>query len=113
MSAHAVTVTPDTDLTIVVELATSTGIKSVPVVDSRDRVVGVISRRDIVHMLARSDSRLEQEVDAFLLSTGLGPWLVEVQDGVVELSGPSDEHERTVATILARSVPGVVEVRLR
>lgn len=112
MSPHAVTVRPDTDLAVAVELATSTGIKSLPVVDDDNRVVGIISRRDVVRMLARSDDLLEREVDALLLSTGIRDWLVEVHDGVVELSGPRDDRSRSVATLLAGSVPGVVEVRV-
>lgn len=113
MTPHAVTVRPETDLTTAIELLTSTGIKSLPVVDAHHRVVGMVSRRDVVRVLARSDERLEQEVDALLCSTGLRDWLVEVHDGVVELTGSEDEKERTIATILARTVQGVVEVRAR
>jgi osmotically-inducible protein OsmY len=36
---------------------------------------------------------------------------VTVHDGVVELSGPSDPTDRRLATLLARGVPGVVEIR--
>ena len=111
MSPHAVTVRPDTDIVTAVELATSTGIKSLPVVDARDRVVGIISRRDVVRMLAHSDERIEAEVDALLASAGSGDWLVEAHDGVAELTGPDDPSARRVASVLARSVPGVLEVR--
>lgn len=113
MSPHAITVRPETDLTTAIDLTTSTGIKSLPVVDHDDRVVGVLSRRDVVRMMAKSDQRLEEEVDAFLLSTGLTDWLVDVHDGVVELTGGSDRRERTIAAILARAVAGVTEVRVR
>lgn len=113
MTAHPVTVRPDTDLDVAVELATSTSVKSLPVVDDDDRVVGMLSRSDVVRMLARSDDLLEEEVDALLVSAGVRDWLVDVHDGVAEISGPSDRKERAVAEVLAGSVPGVVEVRVR
>src|SRR5690606_27517814 len=51
MSPHAVKVRPDTDLADAIDLMTSTAVKSLPVVDDHDRVVGVVSRRDVVHVL--------------------------------------------------------------
>jgi hypothetical protein len=39
------------------------------------------------------------------------PFRMTVHDGVVELSGPSDPTDRRLATLLARGVPGVVEIR--
>jgi len=112
MSRHAVTVKPDTDLATAVDIATSTGIKSLPVVDQDDRVVGMISRRDVVRMLARSDIRLEHDIDELLVSTGMRDWLVDVRDGVAEITGPVDVHDRVVARVIAGSVPGVVDVRV-
>lgn len=112
MSAHAVAVHEETDLAVAVELATSSAIKTLPVVDADDRLVGVLSRRDVVHMLARSDDLLESEVDALLVSAGLRDWLVQVEDGVAEISGTADRRERVLAEILARAVPGVVEVHV-
>lgn len=110
MTAHAITVTPDTDLSEAVDLVTSTGVKCLPVVDERHRVVGVVSRRDVVRVLAREDEALEQEVDALLVAAGRRDWLVDVRDGVAEISGPGTEPERSLAKALARTVPGVVAV---
>lgn len=112
MTAHAVTVHPHTDVAVAVDLATSTGVKSLPVVDDHGRVVGVLSRRDVVRVLARSDDLLEQDIDSLLVSAGERDWLVEVHDGVAEISGPHGLRDRTIAKVLAGSVPGVVEVRL-
>ncbi len=55
-SRHAVTAHPHDDLADVVELLTSTAIKSVPVVDRKGVVLGVLSRSDVVHLLARADA---------------------------------------------------------
>lgn len=112
MTAHAITVRPDTDLAVAVDLVTSIGIKCLPVVDTDDRVVGVVSRRDVVRVLARADEMLEQEVDALLVAAGMPDWLVDVHDGVAEISGPETSRERTLAKVLARTVPGVVTVNV-
>ena len=112
MTTHAITVHPETDLAQAVELVTSTGIKCLPVVDESDRVVGVVSRRDVVRMLARADETLEQEVDALLVSAGIRDWLVDVHDGIAEINGPETDRERTLAKVLARTVPGVVAVNV-
>lgn len=111
VSPHAVTVCPETDLATVVELATSTDLETIPVVDAENRVLGVISRRDAVRTLARSDDHVERDVNAFLRSTGLREWLGEVCDGVVDLTGPRDGRQRMIARLLTHSIPGVVEVR--
>jgi CBS domain-containing protein len=108
MSGHPVTVRPDDDLADAVELLTSTAVKSLPVVGA-GRVVGVVSRRDVLHLLARDDVRVESEVAELFRADGVD-WLVEVTDGVVRVTGPTDDHQRRLATVLARSVAGVVAV---
>lgn len=112
MTTHAVTVHVDTDLASAVELMTSTSVKALPVVDSRNRVVGVVSRSDVVQMLACADTTIESEVDALLVSLGHNDWLVEVHDGVVDVSGPDSVNDRSLADVAARTVAGVVEVRV-
>jgi CBS domain-containing protein len=105
MSGHPVTVRPDTDLVMAVELLTSTAVKSLPVVDRRGRLEGVLSRSDIVRLLARADELLR--------TTGLQDWLVEVTDGTADLLGPEGTTEALVARLLAETVPGVIDVRTR
>jgi CBS-domain-containing membrane protein len=112
MTPHAVTVRPDTELATAVELITSTSVKSVPVVDTKGRVVGMLSRGDVVKMLARADADIEREVDALLTSAGLDDWVAEVTDGTVALCGPEDSTNKGLAHLVAGTVPGVIEVRL-
>jgi len=109
---HAVVVHPDDDLATAVELMTSTSVKSLPVVDRNHRVVGIVSRSDVVRLLARADTTIEGEVDELLRSLGYPNWLVEVHDGVVELTGPSGPSEIGLARTVAGTVPGVVDVRV-
>ncbi len=113
MSPHPVTVHPETDLAEAVELLTSTTVKSVPVVDRQGYLKGVLSRSDIVRLLARADAEIQREVDELLRSTGLKDWLVDVQDGAVQLLGPEDSDDTLVARLLAATVPGVLDVSAR
>jgi CBS domain-containing protein len=110
MSTYVLTVSSDADLADAVDLMTSTVVKSLPVVDN-GKVVGVVSRKDVVHVLARRDDHIRAELDDLVRSDG-ADWEVEVRDGVVQVTGPVDEHERRVAEILAGSVAGVVAVRI-
>ena len=108
MSTYPLTVTSDTELAKAADLMTSTVVKSLPVVD-HGRVVGVISRRDIIRMLSREDPRIEAEIDELLRQAGKD-WLIDVTDGIAVVDGPSDEKERELARILVCSVPGVIGV---
>ena len=111
MSSHPVTVTPDTDLAVAAALMTDTTVKSLPVVDELDRVVGVVSRRDIVRVLARPDAAVEADVDDLYRRLGQD-WLVAVTDGEAAVTGPADRFERSMAEAAALSVPGVRRVRV-
>ncbi len=111
MSQTPLTVSSGSDLADAVDLMTSTVVKSLPVLD-HGRVVGVVSRRDVVHVLARRDEAIRAEVEDLVRSEA-ADWLVDVDDGVVQVSGPSDEHERRLAEVLAGSVSGVIAVRVR
>ena len=110
MTRHAITVSEVADLAIAVDLLTSTSVKSVPVV-RRGRVVGVLSRRDVVRVLARDDARIAAEVADLFHADGMD-WLADVDDGVVTVSGPSTDPEQRLARALAGTVPGVVAVRV-
>lgn len=108
MSRRPLTVTSDTDLAKAVDLMTSTVIRSLPVVD-RGRVVGVVSRRDIIRLLSRADPRIEAEIDERLRQAGQD-WLVAVTDGIAVVDGPADETQQELAGVLVCTVPGVVGI---
>jgi CBS domain-containing protein len=99
------------DLDEAVELMATTMIKSLPVVE-HGYVVGMISRSDVIHLLANRDQRLRTEV-VDLLNSECPDWLVEVADGVVTVTGPADQHERRLAAVLAGSITGVQAVKVR
>jgi len=113
MTSPAITVGERDDLADVVELMTSRSLKSLPVVDAAGRVVGMISRSDLVRVRARADDDVRQDVGTLLLSLEHPDWLVDVHDGVVEIAGPGTSLDRSIAEVTAGTVPGVVGVHVQ
>lgn len=111
MTALPVTVHPDTDLAEAAQLMTESTVKSLPVVED-SRLVGIVSRTDVVRMLARRDELVEADIDALIRSEGMD-WLVEVEDGVAVLEGAGQPSDVRLARALVFTVPGVVGVRFR
>jgi CBS domain-containing protein len=97
------------DVLELVNLMIRTRVKSVPVV--RDgAVIGIVSRRDLMRMLAHGDERIREDVLAALeaAAAGTAATRVAVRDGIVELYGEDDPPG--IADVIARTVPGVVRV---
>jgi CBS domain-containing protein len=114
MSAHPLTTTPDADVADVADMMLRRDVRSVPVLDGR-AVVGIISRRDILRTAVRDDEVLAREVQHRLDEyAGVpGRWTAAVHDGVATVAGEvADDTDRTVLTVLTRSVPGVTVVEL-
>ncbi|MEI8406496.1 MULTISPECIES: CBS domain-containing protein [unclassified Kribbella] len=111
MTHLVVSVRPDDDLDTAIDLMRTTMIKSLPVLDDQ-KVVGMLSRSDIIHLLAGRDQRIRGDVSE-LLTTENPAWTVEVHDGTVTVTGPTDPHERRLAEVLTGTVRGVVAIRVR
>jgi CBS domain-containing protein len=111
MTRHVMTVQETTDVAELAELMMTTGVKSVPVVRGT-RLIGIVSRRDLMGVLARSDERIRDDVVDALgeYGTGGSGWDVTVRDGVVELRGRADVATEHIVDVLTRTVPGVVRV---
>lgn len=111
MSQSVYTLAEDTDAAAAARMMLRHGLKSVPVV-AGDRVVGIVARRDLLRLVARGDqdvradlqSRLQEEIRL------LQRVRIDVADGVVTVSGAGDLGRQLVVA-LARTVPGVAEVR--
>ena len=110
MSHLVVTVDVDDELDVAIDLMWSTMVKSLPVLE-HGRVAGMISRSDVVHLLAGRDNRIRAEVRE-LLQAESPDWHVDVRDGVVTVVGPADPHERKLADVLAGTIRGVIAVRI-
>jgi CBS-domain-containing membrane protein len=124
MTRDVVTVSEDTQIEDIVELMETRRIRRVPVV--RDgRLVGVISRPDLLHLLAkalepkehkkRSDAALRRAIMAELRRHSWGRTVavsVIVADGIAYLKGTvSDDRERDAVRVAAENVEGVRELR--
>jgi CBS domain-containing protein len=85
------------------------GWKSIPVVHD-DRLVGVISRSDVVRALSRCDEEIQADVRLRLASDGLPGWRVRVCDAEVTVSGVRSRRDASLAEAVAASVRGVRRV---
>ncbi|WNM32097.1 CBS domain-containing protein [Streptomyces sp. Li-HN-5-11] len=90
-------------------------IKRLPVVDGDGRLIGVISRSDLVQLFLRRDRAIQEEIleDVIVRTLGLPPsaLTVEVAEGRVTLSGEVERKSLVPVTVrLCDSVDGVVEV---
>jgi CBS domain-containing protein len=108
MTTAPLSVSADADLAAAAATMVDTQVKSLPVVDG-DRVVGVVSRRDVISVLARADADIEVEVDELLRAAEVEA-VVQVVDGVVRLDGPEEPHAREIARVLTGTVSGVVGI---
>jgi len=112
MTRTVLTVPEDADVTKAARIMLEEHVKQAPVV--RDgKVVGIVSRRDLLRPLARSDAEIRAEVAGLLDDELLGLGEVAVAmlpGGVVRLRGPTEPWQRRLAEVLAGSVPGVTAV---
>ncbi|BCJ49355.1 CBS domain-containing protein [Actinoplanes sp. NBRC 14428] len=114
MAPFPLTTTPDADVAEVADTMLQNDVRSLPVVDDRD-VIGIISRRDILRAMVRSDDVLVREVQHRLdeYADGDRRWTAVVEGGVATVTGTfTSDTERAVVQVLARTVPGVALVRV-
>lgn len=109
MTSPVATMGPGADVAELAAALLSSGHRCMPIVEG-NRVVGVVSRRDLVRVVGREDAAIARDVLRKLEIYG-GPdrWEVEVRDGVVTIADSrDDETDRHVARVIAEAVPGVV-----
>ena len=115
MTREVVCVSPGDDTSDLASVLSHSGVRAVPVVDD-GRVVGIVSRRDLLRAVERDDGTLCREIVARLESlVGHGgcPWRVDVRDGVATVTGPvADDREADVLRVLAGTVAGVVRTHV-
>jgi predicted transcriptional regulator len=112
MSRSVYTLTEDTDAAAAARMMLRHNLKSLPIVTG-DRVVGIVARRDLLRLIARSDHDIQADLERRLreeLDTLQGP-AVTVDSGVVTIDAAIGPLGRQLLEGLARTVPGVVEVR--
>jgi CBS domain-containing protein len=115
MSAPALTIGPRRPVTEAASTMIDEGVNRLPVIDDEERLIGIITRADLVRAFVRSDAEIEKEIreDVFHRTLWLEPELLqlEVSGGEVRLSGQVET--RTDAELIptfVQRVPGVVSV---
>jgi len=114
MTVHAVTAWPDEDVADVARAMLDCDVRSVPVLDDGD-LVGIVSRRDILRTVVRTDDVTRHEVQHRLdeYAGHPGRWSAAVVDAKVTVTGDfDDDMERTVVGVMVRTVPGVAAVSI-
>lgn len=106
-----VTVRAYDDVATAVGLMAGVHARSLPVLDASGALVGIVSRSDVARLLARPDGAIRAEITEVLRAAGRPDWRVSVDGGIVLVEGPRDDGERSLATSVAHTVPGVMEVR--
>lgn len=115
MTAPAITVEVDTPVRDAARIMTERQVNRLPVTDG-GRLVGIVTRADLVRCFVRTDDQLRASIVEEVLHREM--WLderdvtIEVDGGVVTVRGAVEK--RSDAAILARlirDVPGVIDIR--
>jgi len=115
MSPGVVTTSPDTEIYDAAKMMTFQDIKRLPVVDDDARLLGIISRADIVSVFTRPDDVIEDEIREDLIRRVLfidpDQMNVTVANGVVTFVGEvGTRNEARLLSELASRLDGVLHV---
>jgi CBS domain-containing protein len=115
MSAPALTIGARRPVTETATRMIEEGVNRLPVVDHNERLLGIITRADLVRAFVRSDDEIEKEIREDIITRTL--WLepaeleIAVSGGEVELSGQVEtKAEAELIPEFVQRVPGVVSV---
>ena len=118
MTTSVVTIEPDATLARAARLMHRHGVKRLPVVDRDGKLLGIVSRTDLLKIYLRTDAEIREEVEDTLC--GSPGWVVPgtisvlVEDGVVSLEGQAEQRSQIPMLLgVAGAVDGVVDVRSR
>ena len=101
MTTNVITVTPDTSVPALAALLSERGISGVPVVDSADRLVGIVSEGDLLH---RAETGTARRTERRRLR-----WLDTVASDQELARDYVKSHGRIVRDIMSREVIAVTE----
>lgn len=116
MTKEVITLSPQTPVHDAIRTLLRAGVKRLPVVDTQWRVLGIVSRRDLLSPFLRTDEEIRREVYEEVIRGTM--WIdpttinVEVHHGVVTLRGQVERRsEKLIMAGLVRRVAGVVALR--
>jgi CBS domain-containing protein len=114
MTAPAVAVSHDAEISVLARVMLGEHRRCVPIVDGT-RLVGVVTRRDMVRVLSRTDEEIAADVRKHLqVLGGQARWSVQVTDGEVIVRDLFEEaSDRPVAQVLTEAVPGVIRASVQ
>ena len=117
MTSPAVTIHPDATIAAAARLMNTRHVRRLPVVDPDGKLIGIVSRRDLLSVFLRPDADIARQVGEILTELvpgGPAGIKVRVHNGVVILTGQPElaagEGLIPVAVQLAWDVNGVVNV---
>ncbi len=117
MSRPAITVGPDATVAEAARLLRMHLIKRLPVADPLGRLVGIVSRSDLLSVFLRPDDEIRREIlEEVVSELGMGPdrFDVTVREGVVTLQGSCERRSLVQVVVRAvTAVEGVVRVENR
>ncbi|MEU4659673.1 CBS domain-containing protein [Streptomyces sp. NPDC023723] len=115
MTAPAVSVHAEDTVVEAARIMVEHRVNRLPVLDEDDRLVGIVTRHDLLQTFLRPDAEIREEVIHEVLERGL--WLltgsidVTVTEGVVTLHGQMERKSETeIAVAMTRKADGVVDV---
>jgi len=115
MSAPALTIGPRRPVTEAATMMIEEGVNRLPVVDHNERLMGIVTRADLVRAFVRPDEAIEREIREDVIHRIL--WLepeqlaITVSGGEVELTGQVEtKTDAELIPSFVRRVPGVVGV---
>ena len=119
MTSPAITIGPDATIPAAARLMNTDHISRLPVVDEDGKLVGIVSRRDLLSVFLRSDAEIAHDARQVLDELPLADAkavIAEVRHGVVTLTGtmrPEADHEQDLMPLALRliwDIDGVVDV---
>lgn len=118
MTSPAITIGPEAAVEEAARILYDRRVKRLPVVNAAGRLLGIVSRTDVLAVYGRADEQIRAEiVRAVLPGIVPGPrqnLKVAVQDGIVTISGkPLTEATSKALLDAVRHIQGVVAVRDR
>jgi CBS domain-containing protein len=115
MTAPALTIRPDALLGTAARLMNTHHVKRLPVVDPEGKMIGIVSRTDLLSVFLRPDADMASEASAVLTDILLadpGAVSVSASGGVVTLTGRlASQDQISSAVRLVSAIDGVVAVR--
>jgi CBS domain-containing protein len=116
MTPGVVSAAPDASVRELVHLMTSHGVNRIPIVET-GRVIGIVTRADILRTLVRPDTAITEDVrwrlihDLWFDPTGL---TISTRDGIVTIAGEvPTRSEAELVKHWAMATEGVVDVDAR